>query len=416
MRWTTCLLTVLPLAAQIPEARVKMLEPKLIEMRRDFHMNPELSNREERTSRVVAEKLRTLGLEVKTGVARHGVVALLRGAKPGPVVAWRADMDALPIHETMNVPYCSRNPGVKHACGHDAHTAIGLGIAEVLAGMKSELAGTVKFVFQPAEEGPPNDEEGGAPLMVKEGALENPRPAAIFGLHVNPALRAGTVGYAESAALSSSDTWHAVIRGQSAHGAMPHLGNDAVTAAAQCIMALQTIRSRRVDTLQPLVLTVGVIQGGERFNVIAKEVKLDGTLRTFNEQVREEARTMMRQTLTGCTAAQGATFELKFGDGNPAVINDAALRQRGGTLLERVMGKEKVTVTPPAMFSEDFSYFQKVVPGFYFWLGVSNPEKGITAGLHTAEFDLDEAALTVGVRAGAEMLLDALMAGRQPPG
>src|SRR5918999_913719 len=229
--------------AQAAEA----IRPRLVEQRRDFHMHPELSNREERTGRVVAERLKALGLdEIKTGVARHGVVALLKGAKPGPVVAVRADMDALPINETIDVPYKSRNPGVKHACGHDVHTTVGLGVAEVLSKMREEIGGTVKFIFQPAEEGAPAGEEGGARQMVKEGAMENPRPAAIFGLHTLPSIEAGQIAYHSGPAMASSDKIYLTIRGKGAHGAQPHNGVDAIVVAAECITALQNIRSRRI--------------------------------------------------------------------------------------------------------------------------------------------------------------------------
>src|ERR1051325_3743705 len=233
-------------------------------------MHPELSNREERTSKIVADKLRALGLdEVRTGVAKYGVVALLKGSKPGPVVAVRADMDALPIQETIDVPYKSQTPGVKHACGHDVHTTVELGVAEVLSKMKEEVRGTVKFIFQPAEEGGPQGEEGGAKLMLKEGAFETPRPQAIFGLHTEPNLQAGQIGYHVGPAMASSDTFYITVKGKSAHGAQPQLGVDAVVVAAQCVLALQNIRSRRIDPLEPLVITVGTIHGGTRFNVVA---------------------------------------------------------------------------------------------------------------------------------------------------
>src|SRR5262245_37908122 len=263
------------------------LRARLVEQRRDFHMHPELSNREERTSRIVSERLRTLGLDVKTGVAKHGVVALLKGGKTGPVVAVRADMDALPIQETIDVPYKSQNPGVKHACGHDVHTTVQLGVAEILSKMRNEIPGTIKFVFQPAEEGPPPGEQGGASLMVKEGVLENPRPQAIFGLHVRPnvdkpVIEVGQIGYHIGAVMASSDRFTLKITGKMSHGAWPHDGIDAIVVAAECINALQTIRSRRIDTTDPLVITIGKITGGNRFNIIADKVEMEGTVRTLN--------------------------------------------------------------------------------------------------------------------------------------
>jgi amidohydrolase len=385
------------------------LRPKLVEQRRDFHMHPELSNREERTARVVAERLRALGFdEVKTNVARHGVVALLKGAKPGPVVAVRADMDALPINETIDVPYKSQTPGVKHACGHDVHTTVALGVAEVLSRMRNEIGGTVKFIFQPAEEGAPPGEEGGAGLMIKEGVLENPKPAAIFGLHTEPNVQAGQIGYHSGPAMASSDTFQIVVRGKSAHGAQPQNGVDAVVVASECVLALQNIRSRRIDPLEPLVITVGTIQGGQRFNVIASEVKMTGTMRTHNDQVRERSIALMRETLRNVTAAYGATFELNFEGSNPVTYNEPALVEETLPTMRRIVGGANVVALKPFMPAEDFSQYQKIVPGFYYFLGVGNRARGITAGWHTAEFDVDEESLVVGVKVMSNVLLDYL--------
>ena len=385
------------------------LRAKLVEQRRDFHMHPELSNREERTARVVAERLKALGLdEVKTGVGRHGVVALLKGAKPGPVVAVRADMDALPINETIDVPYKSRTPGVKHACGHDVHTTVELGVAEVLSGMRDEINGTVKFIFQPAEEGPPTGEEGGAPLMIKEGVLENPKPAAIFGLHTEPNVQAGQIGYHSGPAMASSDTFNIVIRGRGAHGAQPQNGVDAVVVASQCVLALQNIRSRRIDPLEPLVITVGTIAGGQRFNVIASEVKMTGTMRTLNNDVRERAVALMRETLQNVTAAYGATYELNFEGSNPVTYNEPSLVEQTLPTIRRVVGDGNAIPLRPFMPAEDFAQYQKIVPGFYYFLGVGNRAKGITAGWHTPEFDVDEESLVVGVKVMSNVLLDYL--------
>jgi amidohydrolase len=385
------------------------LRPKLIEQRRDFHMHPELSNREERTSRVVAERLRALGLdEVKTGVGKYGVVALLKGSRPGPVVAVRADMDALPIQETIDVPYKSQTPGVKHACGHDVHTTVELGVAEVLSKMRDQIAGSIKFIFQPAEEGAPPGEEGGASLMIKEGALENPRPSAIFGLHTMPGIEAGQIGYHSGAAMASSDRFAITVRGKGSHGAQPQLGVDAVTIAAEAVTAIQAIRSRRIDPLEPLVITIGIIKGGERYNIVAGEVKMEGTMRTFNEDVRQRAQEMMRQTLGGVTAANGASFDLKFDSPNPVTYNDPRLVEETLPTIRRIVGNSNVIAPKPFMPAEDFSYYQKVVPGFFYFLGVGNKAKGITAGWHTAEFDVDEESLVVGVKVMANVLLDYL--------
>ncbi|HVF55442.1 MAG TPA: amidohydrolase [Pyrinomonadaceae bacterium] len=391
--------------AQAAEA----LRGQMIARRRDLHMHPELSNREERTARIVAEKLKALGLtDIKTGVGRHGVTALLVGKRPGPVVAVRADMDALPIQETNDVPYKSQTPGVKHACGHDAHTTIELGVAEVLSTMREEMSGTIKFIFQPAEEGPPAGEPGGAALMVKEGALENPRPAAIFGLHSMPTLEVGEVSYASGSLMASSDRFNITIRGKQSHGAQPQNGIDSIVVAAESIMALQTIRSRRIDPMEPLVISVGIVQGGNRFNIIADEVKLEGTMRALDEQVRTRAKTLMRETLASVTSGYGATFDLKFEENAAVTINDPQLVNESLPAMRRVLGDAKVSAQRPVMIAEDFSYFQRVVPGFFYFLGVGNRAKGISANLHTAAFDIDEESLVVGVKLMSNVLLDYL--------
>lgn len=385
------------------------LRAKLIELRRDFHMYPELSNREERTSRRIAERLRELGLDqVKTNVGKHGIVALLKGSLPGPTVAVRADMDALPIQEAIEVPYKSRNPGVKHACGHDVHMAVQLGVAEVLSKMRDQIRGTVKFIFQPAEEGPPPGEEGGAALMIKEGALEDPRPSAIFGLHVMPTIEVGKVGYNSGPAMASSDRFVITIRGKKVHGAYPHEGIDAIVVAAECVLALQTIRSRRINATEPLVISIGSIHGGNRFNIISDEVKLEGTVRTLSEDVRRQVKELMRQTLAGITAAYGATFEMEYEEGAAVTYNDPALVEETLPTIRRILGPENVFSPKPQMGAEDFSYYQKVIPGFFFFLGVANKSKGITAMVHTPEFDVDEESIVIGVKVMSNVILDYL--------
>ncbi len=385
------------------------LRQKLIEQRRDFHLNPELSNREERTSRVIVEKLRALGLdEVRTGVGKYGIVALLKGRQPGPVVAVRADMDALPILETIDVPYRSKHQGVKHACGHDVHMTVQLGVIEVLSRMRDQIRGTIKFIFQPAEEGPPPDEEGGARLMIKEGALDNPRPSAIFGLHVMPNIEVGQIGINIGPAMASSDRFAITVRGKKVHGAYPHDGIDAVVVAAECVTALQTIRSRRINTMEPLVITIGSIHGGNRFNIIADEVKLEGTMRTLNEEVRSKAIEMIRQTLAGVTSAYGASYQIEFGQNNPVTYNDPALVEASLPVIRRILGEKNVITPRPQMGAEDFSLYQKVVPGFFYFLGVGNQARGITAMVHTPEFDVDEESLVIGVKVMANLLLDYL--------
>lgn len=410
-------LTAFVAAAATPErdARItraaEALRDKLVLQRRDFHMHPELSNREERTARVIAERLRAINgvEEVRTGIARYGLTALIRGAKPGPVIAVRADMDALPINETMDVPYRSKNAGVKHACGHDLHMTIQLGVIELLAAMKSELAGTIKFIFQPAEESPPLGERGGAIVMVEEGVLENPRPREIFGLHVTHELQAGTLGYTPGSAMASGDRFTIKIKGKKVHGAWPHQGIDATVIAAEAILALQSIRSRRIDPSEPMVLTIGSIHGGNRFNIVTDEVAMEGTVRTLDEDVRGKVHGLMKEILDGVTKAHGGGFELEFAQpGYPVTFNDPALATRSVPSLTRLFGEKAVMRTKASMGSEDFSQFQKVIPGFFYWLGVGNFQKGIKGAVHTPEFDADEDALVHGVRAMTTVVLDAL--------
>jgi amidohydrolase len=383
------------------------LAPKLVELRRDLHMHPELGNRETRTGALVAARLRALGIEVRYPVARTGVLAVLRGGRPGRTSALRADIDALPIQETNDVPYRSRVPGVKHACGHDGHTTIVLGVAEVLAGLRAELPGTVVFLFQPAEEGPPEGEEGGALLMMKEGALVDPPVDAVFGLHADPLLDAGTVGWAVGPIFASSDTFRITVAGKSTHGALPHTGLDPIPVAADLIEALQPLVSRETDARSPKVLTIGTIHGGSRFNIIADKVTMDGTLRTLDEAVRADLKTRMDRTVAGIAAAHGTAATLAWiGASNPALINDAALTRASLPALRRACGPEHVVEVPPQMAAEDFAHFARRVPGFYLKVGVRNEKRGITAMLHTAEFDLDESVLPLGVRALANVVWD----------
>ncbi len=404
----------LALVAQTREEQIAKLadalKASLIAQRRDFHMNPELSNREERTGRVIAEKLKALGLEgIRTGVSRYGVVAMLKGAKPGPVVAIRSDMDALPVEETLDVPYKSKNKGVKHACGHDVHMAVALGTAELLSQMRGQLAGSVKFIFQPAEEGAPEGEESGAVQMIKEGALENPRPQVIFALHDTPQVKVGQIGYVPGAMLASSDSFSIRIIGKKVHAAWPHQGIDPIVVAAETIAALQTIRSRRIDPVETMVLTIGSIHGGNRENIIADEVRMEGTIRTHSEQVRERIRTLMREILSGVAVSHGAAAELTWSTkSNPPTVNDKAEVEAALPALRRSVGAANVIQTPPVMGAEDYTYFLKAVPGFMFWLGVGNPEKGMTAMLHTADFDADEEALPIGVKTMSNLVLDYL--------
>ena len=317
-------------------------------------------------------------------------------------------MDALPIEETLDVPYKSRNPGVKHACGHDVHMTVALGTATVLSKMRKELPGTVLFVFQPAEEGAPAGEEGGAQLMLKEGVFNDPAPRVIFGLHVTAELPAGKVGYAPGAAMASSDSFKIRIVGKGSHAAYPHDSVDPIVTASEAVLALQTIRSRNVDPVKPLVITVGTIRAGTRSNIIPDDVTMEGTVRTLDEDVRERIPGLMRRVLDGVTRAHGASYEFEWNDGYPVTFNNIELAGRSAAGLARTLGAGNVMVKSPAMGAEDFSFFARKVPGFYYWLGVANAEKGITAGIHTAAFDADETALLVGVKAMSNLVFDEL--------
>ncbi len=413
-------LTLVPLAllhAQDPriDQAVTRLIPEITEIRHRIHQNPELGNREIETARLVAQYLRRLGFAVDTGIAHTGVVAVLRGGRPGPVVAVRADMDALPVTEATDLTfrstkrgtYLGQEVGISHACGHDIHVAVQLGVASVLAGMKNELPGTVKFIFQPAEEGPPPGERGGARLMVEEGVLENPRPSAVFGLHAAAALPVGKLGYTAGPALAASDQFRIVVKGRQSHGATPELSVDPVVLAAQVVTALQTIRSRTLSPLEPSVVTVGIIRGGTRFNIIPGEVELQGTVRTFSAEAQNTVERRMREILAGITAAGGGTYELEYNRNVPVTINDVALTRRMAPTLVRAAGAENVLELPPWMPAEDFSYFANVVPGFYFRLGIVKP--GTTSGdHHTPTFLADDSAIPVGIRAMANVLVDYL--------
>jgi amidohydrolase len=384
-------------------------------MRHQIHQYPELGNREFKTAELVAEHLNKLGFEVQTGVAHTGVVGILRGGRPGPVVGVRADMDALPVTEdtpypfksTVRTTYLGQEVGVSHACGHDIHTAVQLGVASVLASMRDDIPGTVKFIFQPAEEGPPPGEEGGAILMVEENVLENPRPSAVFGLHTFSEMEVGRVGYTPGPALAAVDHFTITIRGKQAHGAAPHLSIDPVVMASQAVTAFQTIRSRNLPPLEPSVVTVGIIRGGTRFNIIPGEVRMEGTVRTYNPDVRDAVERRMDEILAGITHAGGGTYDLNYDRGTPATINDIALTERMAPTLARTVGEDNVDVLEPTMGGEDFAYFANEVPGFFFRLGMVKP--GTTSGgHHTPDFQADDSSIPVGMRAMANLLIDYL--------
>jgi amidohydrolase len=402
---------------------VETMFPQLVEIRRDIHAHPELSNEEVRTAALVAEKLKSLGLEVKTGIAKHGVVGLLKGGSDGPCVAVRADMDALPIKELRSMPYRSQTPGVMHACGHDVHVACALGLAELLSKHRDQVRGSVKFLFQPAEEAMPATFKGdwGAKLMVAEGVMENPKPVAVFGLHttaiVQPAsttddgvhyLKAGQIGYTPGIDNANSDRFHIIIRGKMAHGSAPHKGVDAIAVSAEAIMALQMIKSRQTNTRQPLVISIGTISGGDRENIIAEKVELGGTVRTYDAAFRDGVIEQMHRILKGITEAHGASYEMEYRKTYPSIINDKPLIEATLPSFRRLLGNDNVVELIPGMGGEDFSFFAQVVPGFYFRLGVANEEKGITAGGHTPMYDCDEASIKTGVQVLAAAVCDRL--------
>lgn len=391
-------------------AQAAALKPRLVDTRRDIHRQPELGFRETRTAAMIADRLRALGFdEVREKVGVTGVVGVLKGGRPGKVVAVRADMDALPIPELIDVPYKSTVPNVKHACGHDGHMAIALGVAEIFSTMRAELPGTVVFVFQPAEEGDPDGGKGGAQRMLDEGLFSGPSPTAIFGLHVMPTLQVGTLGVNVGPAMASSNRFTATITGKKTHAAYPHTGIDPIPVAAQVVSALQTIPSRMNNAADPIVVSVATINGGNRYNIIADSVTLTGTVRTLTKDGPERVRAMMDRAMKGVTEASGATYSFEFPVGNPVTFNDEALTAASLPVLTEVVGgRQHILAPPPQMGAEDFALYQQRIPGLFFFLGVGNTAKQITAMIHTEYFDMDEDALPLGVRALASVTLDYL--------
>src|SRR3989449_278690 len=400
------------------DRRVPQVVEKVVAWRRDIHAHPELSNRETRTADLVAQHLRSLGIEVTTGVARTGVGGVLRGGKPGPVVALRADMDALPVTEEVDVPFASKvratyngqEVGVMHACGHDTHTAMLMGVAEVLAGMRSELPGTVKFIFQPAEEGAPAGERGGAEVMIEEGALDDPKPSAIFGLHVFP-YPAGEIRYRPGGAMASADAFRIVVRGRQTHGALPWAGIDPIVVASQIVLGLQTITSRQVDlTVAPAIVTVGAINGGVRYNIIPDSVVMIGTIRTFDTAVRNDIHQRVRRTAESIAQSAGATALVVIDTTTAVTYNDPALTEKILPTLRQVAGPSHVALGPPITAAEDFSRYQQRIPGVFFFLGITPPgtDPAKAAPNHSPRFYVDEAALPVGVRAMAHLAVEYL--------
>jgi amidohydrolase len=401
------------------ERKFKDIEQKVIDWRRDIHQNPELGNREFRTATLVAKHLRSLGMEVKTEVGVTGVVGVLKGGQPGPVVALRADMDALPVLERTPVSFASKattfyegkETAVMHACGHDSHVAILMGVAEILSGMQKELKGTVKFIFQPAEEGAPKGEEGGAELMVKEGALNNPKVDVIFGLHINAQVEVGKITYRPGGMFAGVGDMKITVKGKSSHGAEPWSSVDPIVVSAQIINNLQTIVSRNVNvTKNAAVVTIGAIHGGNRSNIIPEQVEMLGTVRTLSEADEKLVFERIRQIVTKTAEANGteATLELPYSSHYPVTFNNIALTAKMLPSLQKSTGAENVVLVPAETGAEDFSFFANEVPGFYFYVGAlpkgKDPET--SAPHHTPEFYLDESGFITGVSAMVNLVVD----------
>lgn len=404
---------------------VGQIEPKVITWRRDFHAHPELGNRETRTAGIIADHLRSLGLEVQTGVAHTGVVGLLKGGKPGPVIALRADMDGLPVTERVDLPFASKvktqydgnEVGVMHACGHDTHVSILMGVAEVLSSMKKDLKGTVKFIFQPAEEGVPKGEEGGAELMVKQGVLENPKVDVIFGLHINAQTEVGKITYRPGGTMAAVNDMRILVKGRQAHGAYPWSSVDPIVVSAQIVNSLQTIVSRNLDiTENPAVVTVGSIHGGVRSNIIPEQVDMRGTVRTFSREDERRVNERIREIAVKTAEAAGAvaTVEIPYASHYPVTYNDPALTEKMLPSLQRSAGRENVSLIPPRTGAEDFSFYQEKVPGLFYFLGGMPKGKDpiTTPSHHTPDFFIDESGLKLGVTSLVNLTLDYMNASK----
>ncbi len=374
--------------------------PAVAADRRYLHQHPELAFQERNTARFVAERLRTLGIETRTGIAKTGVLGLLRGGREGKTVLLRADMDALPMDELNDVPYRSRNPGVMHACGHDAHTAMLLGVARILAERRGEIRGNVKFAFQPAEEA-----EGGAKPMIDEGALGDPRVDAAFGVHIGQDLPVGTIGVTTGPMNAASDGFVATIRGKGGHAARPHGCVDPVVIAAQSIVALQTLVSREVNPLRQAVITVGALHAGTVANIIPEMAVMKATVRTFDEEVRQQLAERIPALIGGLAAAMRGEAEVAYKFGYPPLINDAAMTDLVREVVRGFVGPERLIEREPGMGGEDMAYFLQRAPGSFFRIGSRNPAKGLVYGHHHPRFDIDEEALPVGVAALAGVAL-----------
>ncbi len=404
------------MSKEIDQATEKIMS-KVIEWRRHIHENPELSNREVETAKYIEAHLRKLGIEVKTGIAKTGVVGILKGNQPGPVIGLRADMDALPVKERVDLPFASKVTAdyngqkvpVMHACGHDTHVAMLMGTAEVLSKMKDKIKGTVVFIFQPAEEGPPEGEKGGASLMVEEGVLENPKIDAIFGIHINSQTEIGTIGYKSGAAMAAADWFTIKIKGKQAHGSAPWAGVDPIVSAAQIINGLQTIVSRQsVLTKAPVVITVGKINAGVRENIIPEELVMAGTIRTLDSAMQKDVHQRLKHTVKTIAESQGATATVEIDTKTLVTFNTPELVKKMLPSLEKAVGKENVFEREWTTGAEDFSYFGEKVPSFYFFVG--GMPKGMNPadapGHHTPDFYLDDSRLDVGIKAFANIVFD----------
>jgi len=425
--WLFLLLFSSSVQAQTDVAKLKQklnaaadqAEAKCIAWRRDFHEHPELGNRENCTAKIIADHLRSLGLEVKEGVAKTGVVAILRGGKPGPCIALRADIDALPVTERVALPFASKqrstyngqDVGVMHACGHDTHTAILMSVAELLVAVKNDLKGTVKFIFQPAEEGPPEGEEGGAPLMVKEGVMDNPKVDAVFGLHIESDIEAGKIEYKPGAFMASSDWFHIVVKGKGSHGSEPWKGIDPIEVSAQIIAGLQTIVSRQSKlTTAPVVITVGKINGGVRNNIIPEECVMDGTIRTLDSAMQLDVHQKIKRVVTNIAEASGASAEVTIDTKTLVTYNQPGLVKKMLPSLESAAGAGNVRERNWVTGAEDFSYYGTKAPAFFFYLGgmPKGKDPATAPPHHTADFSIDESGMKTGIRAFCHLVVDYL--------
>lgn len=408
---------MLSMAQSNLDKSVASIKDSVITWRRAIHQHPELSNREFKTAAFVAEHLKRLGLEVHTGVGKTGVVAILKGGKPGPVVALRADMDALPVYERANLPfksldtaeYLGQQVPVMHACGHDSHIAILLGTADVLTAMKKDVPGTVKFIFQPAEEGAPAPEEGGAPLMIKEGVMDNPKVDAIFGLHINSQTPVGMIKYKSGAEMASSDWFTIKVKGKQSHGSQPWNGIDPIVVASQIIQGFQTIVSRQAElTKGPVVITVGKINGGVRSNIIPEELTMEGTVRTFDNKMLEQVHEKMKLTATKIAEASGATADVVIENKTKVTYNDPELVKLMVPSIEAAAGKDKVNETEWTTGAEDFSFYGDKAPAFFFFLGgmPAGADPAKVAAHHTPDFFIDDSKLDVGVKVFCQLVFD----------